>query len=323
MQIENWLVRRQALAAGDLRGDWIWGGVVDVDVPQSRRAEFPAASVAETVKEWRPSEKSPIRESSLAHLVRAGPRLREVARKRLRLCPRANRRCDVADPGLSRAATTRLRLRNSPAHPLPARQRATQRNRRRDRVVHRHLQNVSVHRCSGMTLGSAAEDQLLHAGRALRRGERHGPAAVVESRRVAVLAVRQSHDRRSAGHRSEEGCPTAAVPCHPPRPAHVGDRRSRRCREGVAGVVVAAVSRADQAITDARGRAASGWAGCIRIPGVAERCPRGAAVSEQRCGVAREDRVRTRRGNAWRAQNEEAARCHHQHAHARLPSWVR
>ena len=259
---------------------------------------FPAASRADTCRMRSPSGKSATRRKQVGPRVsRARLWQRPCTREALGLAAVANRCRDALNPGIVRRRDGHVRLSRSSAHPPPARERAVQRDRWWDRVVDGHLDCLGVDRCSGEALVRAADDQLVDSGRALWGAEGHWPAAVVECGRVAVLPVRQAHDRGSARQRSEERAPTAVVSRQSTRPAHRGDRRSGWRPERVPGVVETRVGPADQTVADASGVAASRWARFVGPAGIPERRPGGAAEAEQPCGVARNNGVRTgRRG---------------------------
>ena len=142
-----------------LRGDRIWWRVIDVDIAR-RQQRFPAASVAETAREWRPSGRSPMGSSHLTRLVRARPRLRAVAWVDSDRVRGPSDDVTSRTPALSSGYRRRW-VADPPAHPLPARQRPVQRDRRWDRVVDCDLHYVGVDRCPGLALGRAADHQLV------------------------------------------------------------------------------------------------------------------------------------------------------------------
>src|SRR5215213_1283896 len=141
-----------------------------------------------------------------------GPAIRPIARVPLGLVYATEGTIDLLDPGVvSRDDIYLGAAPCSSTHPLSARERSAQRDRRRDRIVHRDLDHVRMHHCAREALARAADHELLQLRRARRHAERHRPAAVVEARRLAVLAVRHPHDRRAARSGADEYAPPAVV----------------------------------------------------------------------------------------------------------------
>ena len=187
------------IAAGRPGRDRIGRSVIYADLASLGRDPLPATSLAEAVKAWGPSGRSPMGMRMRLLNRRAWLRLATIARivSDFRFAPDAHaRRC-----GSQRYPLRPTRSGSAP-RPLthsPARQRPVQRDRRRDRVVDCDFHYVSVDRCPGLALGGAADHQLVDPGGALWCGEWHWPSAGVEAGRVAVLADRQPEHRGSAG----------------------------------------------------------------------------------------------------------------------------
>jgi hypothetical protein len=260
------------------------------------------------------------RKCAAAYLTRTGLGSGPVACEFRTVASPSDLGLDASDAGVVYCCDRNLYGPAPPAHPLSAGERTVKRDRWWGGVVDGYLHYVGVYRCSGGALGRGAEDQLVDSRRAFWCAKRHGPATVVEPGRGARLAVHQSHNRRPARECSDPCRPTAVVACHPTPPAHGSDRGSGWRHERVAGVVESRVGPADQAVADACRRAASRWARGIRAAGISERRPGGAAVAEQSCGIARNNRVWTRRGGPWRDGEDETACRDKQDEHSRPPS---